>query len=520
MENKYYKWLATFLVMIGIFMALLDTTIVNISLPKMMAELNADTIGIQWVIISYLLSSAIAMSVVGWMGEQISSKSIYLIGLIIFTISSFMCGHATSLAQMNTYRLIQGIGEGLIVPIGMVILYEVFPPRQLGIAMGAYGFGAALAPALGPTVGGYINDVLNWRWIFYINIPIGTVGIALTYIFLKKADKDKDEKKQKVAFDWTGFILMSVMLCSLILFLAKGQEQEWLQSDFILYMLILFIISTPLYIYWELKVKNPVTDLRLFKINPFCLSIIAFSMCSAVVYGSFLALPLYLQQLRLYSTLTAGMVLLPGGIVCSLTLVVAGLLTDKSNPKHGLLWGGLVLLTASAALLSYMDLFTSKESIAFVYWMPINIAWGFGFATSAAIAMGSVSEDQVSMASCIVNITRLVAGCIGTAIGTANLERGVVYHYEALASKLTYENATALFEMQKIVKMLESKGMTAEAALKKAMALMEMYVTGHATVYAFQWTFLCYAFIAAIGIPFAVFIRYKKDESRSLLMLH
>jgi len=516
MDKGNYKWLATFLVMIGIFMALLDTTIVNISLPKMMAELNADTIGIQWVIISYLISSAIGMSVVGWLTQRVSSKAIYLVGLAIFTASSFLCGHATSLAQMTIFRLIQGIGEGLIVPIGMVILYEVFPEEELGIAMGVYGFGAALAPALGPTIGGYINDVFHWRWIFYINIPIGIVGLALTYLLLKESG---GQKEKKAPFDGVGFLLLTVMLSSLILFLAKGQEKEWLQSDFILYMLILFLVSTPLYILWELKTETPITDLRLFRINPFCLSVSSFFFCSMAVYGAFIILPLYLIRLRLFPTLTAGVILLPGGIVCALTLVVAGLLADKTNPKHGFVWGGLVLMSLALLFLSHVDLNTSKWYLAYCYWVPINIAWGFGFASSAALALGSVPEEKASMASSVVNIIRLVAGSVGTAIGTANLERGIAYHFEALASRLTYENATAIQMMQKITGYLTLKGMPPEIALQKGMALMESFVAANATAYAFQWTFLCYAFFVALSIPFGFFIRYEKGESR-MIALH
>jgi len=505
--EKYYKWLATLLVMIGIFMTLLDTTIVDISLPKMMAELDADTTGIQWVIITYLLSSAIGMSIIGWLGERVSSRTIYLVGLAIFTGCSFLCGQAANLAQMNTFRLLQGIGGGLIVPIGMVILYEVFPEEELGLAMGVYGFGAALAPAMGPTIGGFVTEALHWRWIFYINVPLGIIGFFFSYLFLREKRK---EKVQGGRFDVLGFLFMTIMLSSLILFLAKGQEKEWFQSDFILYMFITFLISVPLFILWELRVKEPFMDIRIFRSNPFSLSIISFALASAAIYGSFIMLPLYLQRLRLYPTLTSGLIMLPGGIVCALALMASGVLADKTSPKYGLVWGGLVLMSLSHLLLSHLDLYTSKWAIAFIYWIPINIAWGFTFASANTIALGSVSEDKVTTASSIANVTLQMAGCIGTAIAITNLERGTSYYFEALASRLTYENAFALATIQKFIAYLTQKGIPPEFAMTKGKAFMELYVTAYATAYAFQWVFLFIAILLAIGAPIGFFIRYKK----------
>ena len=514
--ERHYKWVATFLVMIGTFMTLLDATIVDISLPKMMAELDADMIGIQWVIITYLLSSAIGMSMIGWLGERVSSRTIYLVALAIFTACSFLCGQAASLTQMNTFRLMQGIGGGLIVPIGMVILYEVFPEEELGLAMGAFGFGVAFAPAMGPTIGGYVTETLHWRWIFYINVPVGIIGLFLSFLFLREKKK---EKVQGGGFDLLGFLLMTAMLSSLILFLARGQEKEWLHSDFILYMLITFLISALLFIFWELRVKTPFIDLRVFRSQPFSLTIISFALTSAAIYGSFIILPLYLQRLRLYPTLTSGLIMLPGGIICALALMASGVLADKTSPKYGLVWGGLVLMTFAHLLLSHLDFYTSKWAIAFIYWIPINIAWGFTFASANTIALGSVPEEKVSTASSIATVTMQVAGCIGTAIAVTNLERGIAYYFEAFSSHLTYKNAVAIGTMQKFIAYLTQKGIPPELALMKGKAFMELYVTAHATAYAFQWTFLFPAILLALGIPLGFFIRYKRRETRRMIVV-
>ena len=187
------KWLAACIVMIGIFIALLDATIVDIVLPKMMSSLNTDTYGVQWVVISYLTAAAIAMTSVEWLGAKIGHRNTYLAGLVIFTFFSILCGQATSIGFMNFARFMQGIGEGIIVPIGMTILCEVFPDEERGTALGVYGLGASCAPALGPTLGGLITEHLSWRWIFYVNVPIGIIGIFLTIMLLRETSPEHEK---------------------------------------------------------------------------------------------------------------------------------------------------------------------------------------------------------------------------------------------------------------------------------------------------------------------------------------
>ena len=236
------KWAAAGIVMIGIFIALLDATIVDIVLPKMMSSLNTDTYGVQWVVISYLTAAAIAMTSVEWLGAKIGHRNTYLAGLVIFTFFSILCGQASSIGFMNFSRFMQGLGEGIIVPIGMTILCEVFPDEERGTALGVYGLGASCAPALGPTLGGIITEHLSWRWIFYVNVPIGIIGIFLTIVLLRETSPEHEKAR---SFDLPGFVFMAIAFGSLITFLSKGQEKGWLQSDYILGLITVFLISFP-----------------------------------------------------------------------------------------------------------------------------------------------------------------------------------------------------------------------------------------------------------------------------------
>ena len=255
------KWVAAGIVMIGIFIALLDATIVDIVLPKMMSSLNTDTYGVQWVVISYLTAAAIAMTSVEWLGAKLGHRNTYLVGLIIFTFFSILCGQANSITLMNISRFMQGIGEGIVVPIGMTILCEVFPDEERGAALGVYGLGASCAPALGPTLGGFITEHLSWRWIFYVNVPIGIIGIFLTMVLLRETSPEHEKAR---SFDLPGFLTMAIAFGSLITFLSKGQEKGWLQSDYILGLIAVFLISFPLFIVIQFKRKEPLFDLRVF----------------------------------------------------------------------------------------------------------------------------------------------------------------------------------------------------------------------------------------------------------------
>lgn len=300
------KWVSAIIVTVGIFMALLDTTIVNIALPKMMAALEADYYGIQMVVISYLLGSAISMAAVGWLGDRFGAKAIFLAGLGIFTGMSVLCGMASSLTFMDTLRFCQGIGEGFIIPTGLVILYETFPREEHGMAMGLYGLGASLAPALGPTIGGLITEHLSWRWIFYVNLPICIVVTLAGWFILKRV---KALEKPKVPFDGWGFILMAISLSALILFLSKGQEKGWLQSDYILTLMLIFVITFIPFVAVQLQRKEPLLNVRLFSKRTFAIGVAVLALFSFATYGLWLLLPVYLEKLRQYTTLTSGLIL-------------------------------------------------------------------------------------------------------------------------------------------------------------------------------------------------------------------
>ena len=500
-----YKWTAALIVMIGIFMALLDTTIVDIILPKMMASLDTDTYGIQWVVISYLIGAAISMTAVGWVGAAIGHRTTYILGLAVFILMSIICGQATSIEMMNISRFIQGIGEGLIVPIGMTIIYEVFPAGERGLAMGIYGLGASFAPALGPTIGGYLTEQLSWRWIFYINLPVGIAALFLSFILLRET---KPEEEKPLPFDLIGFILITGSLGCLITFLSKGQEKGWLQSDYIFWLIVSFAVLFPLFIVSQLKTRYPLIDLRLFKERNFSLTITAFVAFSINLYAIMIILPFYLERLKLYPTLTAGLVLLPGAAVAGIGTVLAGILSDKLNQKY-LLIVALVCLGIATFYVGGIDFYTPKSTV-----IGRDVLWcltlGFVFPPATAILLKDLPAEKVNMGSSIQNSVRLIAGSIGTALTVTILERKLDSNFESLARYVNQGNREAVTTLKRLMGYFYLRGTPDQALLPKALRMLDLHASSQAYSYAIQATLQWMGAFAFIGALIALFIRVGK----------
>lgn len=501
------KWVAAGIVMIGIFITLLDGTIVDVVLPKMMPSLNTDTYGVQWVIIAYLIAAAIAMTSVDWLGSVLGHRYTYLLGLVIFTFFSALCGQANDIGFMVFSRFCQGLGEGIVVPIGMTILCEAFPEEERGMALGVYGLGASCAPALGPTLGGVITEHLSWRWIFYVNLPIGLLGMFLTLVVLWETGERSACPKR---FDMPGFLTMSIAFGSFITFLSKGQEKGWLQSDFILALIIVFCISLPLFIWIELTAEHPLFDLRIFRYRNFTLSVLCMFAMSAAIYGIFMMIPLYLERFRQFTTLTTGLTMLPGSIMAGVGVFIAGYLSDKYDPKKLFLFSsGFMVVTG--LLLSTIDMDTER-SVIIVLFMLWNIPLAFNFPPIQAIGFNGVPEDKISLVSCGQNATRLLAGSVGTAIAVTILERRAELFFELFGRHIAYDNITAMNTVRSLYGYLHLHGTPAQVLDEKAFKMLELYLTAKSYVYAVGSDILWMTIIGLFAVVFCLFMKSQPDR--------
>uniref|UniRef100_UPI002623AE31 DHA2 family efflux MFS transporter permease subunit n=1 Tax=Sulfurihydrogenibium sp. TaxID=2053621 RepID=UPI002623AE31 len=296
------RGLITFIVMTGAFMAILDTTIVDIVVPKMMGPLQTDLYGIQWVITAYMIASAVMLILSEWLDKVIGLRKVFIGGIVLFTFSSFMCGQAQSLDWMITARVIQGVGEALIMATAQTILFSVYPEEKKGLAMGIFGLGVSFAPALGPTLGGYITEYLNWRWVFFINIPVGILTTILAIFYLPETSLIRE----KARLNFVSYFFLSTFTISLLILLSKGQQLGWFMSDTIVYLFIVSVISLLLYIISELISKEPLIDFRIFLIKEYFVGFsVFFLLLGFSMYQVFYLLPLYYENLKGLSTFDA-----------------------------------------------------------------------------------------------------------------------------------------------------------------------------------------------------------------------
>ena len=502
------KWTAACIVMIGIFIALLDGTIVDVVLPKMMSALNTDTYGVQWVIISYFIAAAIAMTSAGWLSSVLGHRNTYLLGLVIFTVCSAICGQATSIGMMNVARFCQGIGEGIIVPIGMIILCEVFPEEERGLALGVYGLGASCAPALGPTLGGIITEHLSWRWVFYVNLPIGLIGAFLTLTLLWETGKKDTSAK---SFDLPGFITMAIAFGSFIAFLSKGQENGWLQSDFILSLMIIFAVSMPLFIWIELHTEKPLFDVRIFKYRDFTMSMLCMFFMSIAIYGIFMLIPMYMERFRQFTTLTTGLTMLPGSIMAGIGVMVAGYLSDKYNPKKLFFFSSIFMFISGMAL-SSIDQYTERTTILwlFLFW---NIPMAFNFPPIQAVGYNGIPPDKLDLVSCGQNVARLLAGSVGTAIAVTLLERKASAFSESFGRTINYGNIASMNMLRSLEGYLHFQGTPNQLLDKKALKMMELFTRVKAYVYAVESDIFWLTILGMFAIIFAIFIKKQNTAN-------
>ncbi|HOI15200.1 MAG TPA: DHA2 family efflux MFS transporter permease subunit, partial [Geobacteraceae bacterium] len=305
------KWLITLTVMIPAFMEIVDTSIANVALPHMQGNLNAGTDEVTWVLTSYLISNAVIMPMTGWLARMFGRKRFLISCIIMFTFSSFLCGMAPNLGALVFFRILQGAAGGALIPMSQAIMMESFPPQEGGMAMAIFGIGAMFGPVVGPTLGGWITDNMSWRWIFYINIPVGVIAVLMAKYFIFDPSY---LKRHKASIDYWGLALLTLGIGSLQVVLDKGQQDDWFNSSFIITFSIVSVVSLILFVYAELKHEHPIVNLRLFKDPAFASGNFIMFMVGFCLYGSVVMLPLFLQTMMGYSATDAGLVMAPGGV--------------------------------------------------------------------------------------------------------------------------------------------------------------------------------------------------------------
>ena len=433
-SNSSYKWLVLGNIMIGTFMAVLDSTVVNTGLPAIMGTLGASINTAEWVLTGYMLAIASILPAAAWLSDRFGYKRIYFLSLLVFTFGSFMCGNSTSIEELIFWRVIEGLGCGAIMPVGMAIVSNVFPPEQRGTALGFWAIASAASVSFGPSIGGYLVDNLNWNYIFYVNVPVGIIALFVTVVLQKEY---KAETVQP--FDIPGFITSGIFLPLFMYGLSEVNSstntQGW-NSPIVLGSMWISAIMFILFIYIELTVKYPLINLRIFKDRNFTLANVMMFIFGVGMFGSTFLIPLYLQNNLGYSALQAGMFFIPVGIIQGFCSPTAGTLGQKINPKI-LIAGGLILMALSFYLNIFLSFLTEKWYIMMSLYLR-GIGMGILFTPLLTLSLANIRIDMMAQASSLTNIIRQMGGSFGVAIFSHVLTQRTSYHTQRYSEALNY----------------------------------------------------------------------------------
>ena len=326
-------WIIALTVTLATFMEVLDTSVANVALPHIAGSLSAGQDESTWILTSYLVSNAIILPMSGWFSQLIGRKRFYMSCVALFTISSCLCGFAPSLSSLIFFRVLQGVGGGGLQPSEQAILADTFPPKQRGMAFAVYGMAVVLAPAIGPTLGGWITDNFSWRWIFFINIPVGIISLLLTNKLISDPPYMKDQKKKGFSIDYIGLGLLALGLGALQVVLDKGQRDDWFGSHFIVAMTTIAVVALVSVIIWEWRHKDPIIDLHLFKDRSFAVGNLLMFMVGFALLSSTVLIPLFLQTMMGYTAQEAGLALMPGGIAIIMAMPLVGYLLGHYDAR-------------------------------------------------------------------------------------------------------------------------------------------------------------------------------------------
>lgn len=507
-------WVIALVVTMATFMEVLDTAIANVSLPHIAGSLSTSIDESTWVLTSYLVSNAVVLPISGWLATRIGRKRFYMGCVFLFTLSSLLCGLAPNLGMLVFFRVLQGLGGGGLGPSEQAILADTFPPAKRGMAFAVYGMAVVLAPAIGPTLGGFITDHYSWRWVFFINVPVGIASMLLSSRILVDPPHLVEAKKKVGPIDGVGLGLIAVGLGALEYVLDKGQEDDWLHSSTIVAFMAIAAVALVAFVLWEWRQEHPVVEVRLFRIGNFALSNVLMLVLGMALYGSTVLLPQYLQVAMGYSAQDAGMVLSPGGFAVILLLPLVGRLITRIDPRY-LIAFGFFLLSASLYHMSRtiypgMDFGTAVRlrvyqscGLAFLF-VPIN-----------SIVYNGIDPRKNNQVSGIVNLSRNMGGDLGIAFVTTFIARRSQVHQANLVAHVTAGGSIAA-RLDALSASLRGTGVAAVQAAKMAYGNLYGQVLRQAQTLAYLDVLFLLSIFTGLMVPAVLLARRVKPGRASL----
>jgi MFS transporter, DHA2 family, multidrug resistance protein len=508
-EHDSYRWWVLANVMIGTFMAVLDATIVDVSLSKIMSSFGIGVDKVEWVVTAYMLVFAVMLPTSGWIADHFGYKRTYFSALALFTLGSFLCGLAWNENVLILFRIVQASGAGLLMPTGMAIVTREFPPRQRGVALGFWAIAAAASVSLGPMIGGYLIDNINWNAIFNVNVPVGIMGLFATAVI------QREYKTERVrSFDVIGFVSMATFLCSLLLALTDGNASwntgGW-TSPFIVSCFVIAAISLIVFFITELTVEHPLIDLSLFKDFNFSVANGILFIFGFGMFGSTFLLPLYLQLSLGYTAFQAGSLFLPVGIIQAITAPISGYLSDKVDPRipAGI---GITLLAFSLYINSSLSMYSEHHQIMLALYIR-GFAMGLMFTPLSMSALSNVPKHKIGQASGLFNIIRQLGGSFGIAFMSTMLLRRTIYHMSTYSQMVNPQSDAYRAIAQHLTRFsMNAIGGNQTVSAMRANALIASHISTQSFIRAVGDDFMVASIITIAALVPILFIRAKKRQ--------
>ncbi|HEY6271945.1 MAG TPA: DHA2 family efflux MFS transporter permease subunit [Terriglobales bacterium] len=502
-------WLIAAVVALAAAMEFLDTSIANVALPYIAGNLGASNDESTWVLTSYLASNAIVLPMAGWFASFFGRKRFFLLCLVLFTVSSLLCGLAPNLGAIILFRALQGAGGGGMQPMAQAILADSFPPQQRGLAFAVFGVVAVVAPTVGPTLGGWITDNYSWRWIFFINLPVGILAVILIFLLIEDPPWAKSGATGIAKFDYIGVGLLAVGIAALQVLLDKGQEDDWFGSRFIVTLMIVAAISLVTLVVWEWFHKSPVVDVRLFRNFNFLGANVMIFVFGIALFASLVMVPQYLQTLVGYTSTLAGLVLSGGGLLILFAMPVVGILTSKVQARYLIAFGWLALCVAMYFSTQMLDLQISFRTASILRVIQV-VGIGFLFVPVTLVSYVGMPPEKSNSIAGLLNFMRNIGSSIGTSMVTTLIARRSQVHQAYLVAHVTSGSSTFSLAVTSLAHRLNVAGLEANRAQQQAVARIYRETIAQATTLAYIDTFAILAVIAAIMFVLSFFL--KKNE--------
>lgn len=496
------KWAIALTASLGAILEVIDTSIVNVALTDMQATLGATVTEIGWVVTGYAIANVVLIPLSAWLGDFFGKKSYFVFSMVGFTIASVLCGLAPNLPILVIARILQGLCGGGLLAKAQAILFETFPPSEQGMAQSVFGVGVIAGPAIGPTLGGYLTDTLGWRWIFFINLPVGILAVIMSIVFLRPDTQKRGRTQSRV--DWAGIALLCIAVGSLQAFLEEGEKEDWFDSSFITLLAIAAAIGLILFIWRELSTKAPAVDLRVLRHKSLAAGSLYSGILGMGLYGALFAVPLFAQGVLGFSATQTGWLLAPGALASAIMMVLLGKLSTKVDARI------LIGLGAVGTTVVMFDLakITPQTGTDDLFWPLVwrGATTVLMFLPLSLAALGSIPKEDVSAGSGFYNLTRQLGGSIGIAILTTLLAQREAFHRAILLAKLTPYDPETSQRLAALTGVFQSRGSDAATAHQQAIASLSQLVNTQAAILSYADIFRFVGVVFFCSLPLLLFL--------------